>query len=145
MGCAEKLINAHVTIVDQKTAIENHILGNYEQLGNEMLLDSVRSVDEEGKLKPVSEVLKGERLALKSMQRIEFKRDDVLEFQSSLFVGEVNGGRLKYFENERTLKDSDYKKFVVAILNEENKDRLTILERIVATNENFSDKDLYKV
>ena len=51
---------------------------------------------------------------------------------------------MKYFENERTLKDSDYKKFVVAILNEENKDRLTILERIVATNANFSDKDLPK-
>ena len=52
---------------------------------------------------------------------------------------------MKYFENERTLKDSDYKKFVMAILKEENEDRLTILERIVATNENFSDKDLPKV
>ena len=52
---------------------------------------------------------------------------------------------MKYFENERTLKDSDYKKFVLAILKEENEDRLTILERIVATNENFSDKDLPKV
>ena len=52
---------------------------------------------------------------------------------------------MKYFENERTLKDSDYKKFVVEILKEENDDRLTILERIVATNENFSAKDLLKV
>jgi len=33
----------------------------------------------------------------------------------------------------------------VAILQEENEDRLTILQRIVATNENFSEKDLTKV
>ena len=136
----------NVTIVDQKTALENQILGSYEELGNEvLLLASVRSVDEEGKLKPVIEVPKGKRLALKAMQRQEFNRDDILEFKSTLCVGEGNNGLLKYFENERTLKDSDYKKFVVAILKEENEDRLTILERIVATNENFSDKDLPKV
>ena len=145
-GCAEKLVDVNVTIVDQKTALENQILGSYEELGNEvLLLASVRSVDEEGKLKPVIEVPKGKRLALKAMQRQEFNRDDILEFKSTLCVGEGNDGRLKYFENERTLKDSDYKKFVVAILKEENEDRLTILERIVATNENFSDKDLPKV
>ena len=145
-GCAEKLVDVNVTIVDQKTALENQILGSYEELGNEvLLLGSVRSVDEEGKLKPVIEVPKGKRLALKAMQRQEFNRDDIREFKSTLCVGEGNDGLLKYFENERTLKDSDYKKFVVAILKEENEDRLTILERIVATNENFSDKDLPKV
>ena len=134
-----------MTIIDQKTALENQILGSYEELGNELLLASVRSVDEQEKLKPFIEVPKGKMLALKAIKRQEFNRNDVLEFQSTLCVGEGNDCRLKYFENERTLKDSDYKKFVVAILNEENKDRLTILERIVATNENFSDKDLYKV
>jgi hypothetical protein len=146
MGCAEKLVDVNVTIIDQKTALENQILGSYEELGNEvLLLASVRSVDEEGKLKPVIEIPKGKRLALKAMQRQEFNRDDILEFKSTLCVGEGNDGLLKYFENERTLKDSDYKKFVVAILKEENEDRLTILERIVATNENFTDKDLQKV
>ena len=145
-GCAEKLVDVNVTIVDQKTALENQILGSYEELGNEvLLLASVRSVDEEGKIKPVIEVPKGKRLALKAMQRQEFNRDDIREFKSALCVGEGNDGLLKYFENERTLKDSDYKKFVLAILKEENEDRLTILERIVATNENFSDKDLPKV
>jgi hypothetical protein len=145
-GCAEKLVDVNVTIVDQKTALENQILGSYEELGNEvLLLASVRSVDEEGKIKPVIEVPKGKRLALKAVQRQEFNRDDIREFKSTLCAGEGNDGLLKYFENERTLKDSDYKKFVVAILKEENKDRLTILQRIVATNENFSDKDLPKV
>ena len=108
-------------------------------------MDSVRSVDEEEKLKPVIEVPKGKRLALKAIQLQEFNRDDILEFKSTLCVGEGNDGRLKYFEDERILKDSDYKKFVLAIFKEKNEDRLTILERIVATNKNFSDKDLPKV
>lgn len=145
-GCAEKLVDVNVTIVDQKTALENQILGSYEELGNEvLLLASVRSVDEEGKLKPVIEVPKGKRKALKAMQRQEFNRDDIQEFKSTLCAGEGNDGLLKYFENERTLKDADYKKFVIAILKEENADRLTILQRIVATNEVFSEKDLPKV
>jgi hypothetical protein len=146
IGCAEKLVDVNVTIVDQKTALENQILGSYEELGNEvLLLASVRSVDEEGKLKPVIEVPKGKRKALRAMQRQEFNRDDIREFKNTLCAGEGNDGLLKYFENEHTLKDSDYKKFVVAILQEENEDRLTILQRIVATNENFSEKDLPKV
>ncbi|MDC0946766.1 DUF1318 domain-containing protein [Nitrospinaceae bacterium] len=145
-GCAEKLVDVNVTIVDQKTALENQILGSYEELGSEvLLLASVRSVDEEGKLKPVIEVPKGKRKALRAMQRQEFNRDDIEGFKNTLCAGEGNDGLLKYFENERTLKDSDYKKFVVAILQEENDDRMTILQRIVATNENFLDKDLPKV
>jgi len=145
-GCAEKLVDVNVTIVDQKTALENQILGSYEELGNEvLLLASVRSVDEEGKLKPVIKVPKGKRKALKAMQRQEFNLDDIREFKNTLCAGEGNDGLLKYFENEHTLKDSDYKKFVMAILKEENEDRLTILHRIVATNENFSEKDLPKV
>ena len=145
-GCSEKLVDVNVTIVDQKTALENQILGSYEELGNEvLLLASVRSVDEEGKLKPVIEVPKGKRKALRAMQRQEFNRDDIQGFKNTACAGEGNDGLLKYFENERTLRDSYYKKFVVAILKEENDDRMTILQRIVATNENFLEKDLPKV
>jgi hypothetical protein len=145
-GCAKKLVDVNLTIVDQKTALENQVLGSYEELGNEvLLLASVRSVDEEGKLKPVIEVPKGKRKALRAMQRQEFNRDDIQGFKNTLCAGEGNDGLLKYFENERTLQDSDYKKFVVAILQEENEDRVTILQRIVATNENFLEKNLPKV
>ena len=46
-SCAEKIVGVNVTIVDQKTALENQILGSYEELGNDLLLlASVRSVDE---------------------------------------------------------------------------------------------------
>lgn len=146
MGCAEKLVDVNVTIVDQKTALENQILGSYEELENDvLLLASVRSVDEEGKLTPVIEVPKGKREALRAMQRQEFNHDDIQEFKRTLCAGEGNDGLLKFFENERTETDSRYKEFVVTILKEENEDRLTILRRIVATNENFAENDLPKV
>ena len=146
MGCAEKLVDVNVTIVDQKTALENQILGSYEELENDvLLLASVRSVDEEGKLKPVIEVPKGKREALRAMQRQEFNHDDIQEFKRTLCAGEGNDGLLKFFENERTETDSRYKEFVVTILKEENEDRLTILRRIVATNENFAENAFPKV
>lgn len=145
-ACAEKLVDVNVTIVDQKTALENQILGSYEELGNDvLLLASVRSVDEEGKLKPATEIPKGKLKALRAMQRQEFNRDDIQDFKKSLVAGEGNDGLLKYFETERTKSDAQFKEFATAIIAEENEDRMVILKRIVATNENFTDKDLPKV
>jgi hypothetical protein len=46
---------------------------------------------------------------------------------------------------ERTKTDARFKEFASAIIAEEIEDRLMILKRIVATNENFTDKDLPKV
>ena len=51
---------------------------------------------------------------------------------------------MNFFEMERT-KTARFKEFASAIIAEEIEDRLMILKRIVATNENFTDKDLPKV
>jgi len=145
-GCGGKLVDVNVTIVDQKTALENQILGSYEELSNDvLLLASVRSVDEEGKLKPTVEIPKGKLLALRSMQRQEFNRDDIQGFKQSLVAGEGNDGFLKFFDNERTQTDAQFKEFAEAIIAEENEDRMIILQRIVATNENFTEQDLPKI
>ena len=54
--------------------------------------------------------------------------------------GEGNDGLLKkFFETERTKTDAGFKEFFSAIIVEENE------ERIVATNENFINRDLPKV
>ena len=50
-----------------------------------------------------------------------------------------------FFEMERTKTDARFKEFASAIIAEEIEDRLMILKRIVATNENSTDKDLSKV
>ena len=145
-GCGGKLVDINVTIVDQKTALENQILGSFEELSNEvLLLASVRSIDEEGKLKPVTEIPKGKLKALRAMQRQEFNRDDIQEFKQTLCAGEGNDGTLKFFDNARTKTDAKFKEFAEAIIAEENEDRLIILQRIVVTNENFTEQDLPKI
>ncbi|MFQ5450927.1 MAG: DUF1318 domain-containing protein [Nitrospinaceae bacterium] len=141
-----KLVGVDVTIVDQKTALENQILGSYEELGNEiLLLASVRSVDEEGKLKRVAQIPPGKLKAIRAMQRQEFNRDDIQMFKEIGAAGEGKDGLLVFFDNERTQNDAQFKKFVQTIIGEENQDRLAILRRTVATNEAFSDGDLPKV
>lgn len=145
-ACFGKLLDVNVTVVDQKTALENQILGSYEELGNDMmLLASVRSIDESGKLKTVPEIPPGKRKAIRAMQRKEFNRDDIANFKKIGCVGEGNDGLLAFIEVEKTRTDPKFKKFAQAIIQEENEDRLITLNRIVATNENFSEGDLPKV
>jgi hypothetical protein len=141
-----KLVDVNVTVIDQKTALENQILGSYEELGNEMvLLASVRSVDENGKLKPVIKIPPAKLKAIKAMQRMEFNRDDIQKFKETGIAGEKNDGFLSFFETEKTQKDIQFKTFSQTIIDEENEDRGTILNRVIATNIRFSPKDLPKV
>lgn len=146
LSACGKLVGVDVTIVDQKTALENQILGSYEELGNEMLLlASVRSVDEDGKLQTTAEVPPGKMQAIRAMQRQEFNRDDIQAFKQAGAAGEGKDGLLVFFENEKTRSDPQHKAFVQAIIEEENQDRLTILNRTIATNEAFAEGDLPKV
>lgn len=146
LSACGKLVGVDVTVVDQKTALENQILGSYEELGNEMLLlASVRSVDETGKLVTVAEIPSGKKVALRAMQRQEFNRDDIQSFKQTGVAGEGNAGLLVFFENQKTKQDKQFGSFAQAIIKEENEDRLIILNRTIATNEAFADGDLPKV
>jgi hypothetical protein len=92
-ACAEKLVDVNVTIADQKTALENQKLGSYEELSNDvLLLTSVRSIDEEGKLKPATEIPKGKLNGLRAMQRQEFNRDDIQDFKKPQVSGKAITG-----------------------------------------------------
>lgn len=136
-----------VTVVDQKTALENQILGSYEEIGNDMaLLASVRSVDEDGTLKTVAEIPKGKKEAIRARQRQEFNLDDIQAFKKASCAGEGADGLLAYLAIQCTKKkDEEFVKFAKAIIKEENKSRLIILKRIIDTNENFSRNDMPKV
>ncbi|MBI4383871.1 MAG: DUF1318 domain-containing protein [Nitrospinae bacterium] len=145
-GCAGKLVDVNVTVVDQKTALENQILGSYEELGNDMmLLASVRSVDESGRLRTVAQIPPGKLKAIRAMQRREFNRDDIQSFKQIGCAGEGNDGLLVFFDVDRAQKDPKFKEFAQTIVKEENEDRLATMERIVATNESFTENDLPKV
>lgn len=87
-------------------------MGSYEELGNDvLLLASVRSIDEEVKLKPATEIPKGKLNALRVMQRQEFNQDDIQDFKNPQVAGEGNDGLLKFFETEGQKPMSDSKSF----------------------------------
>lgn len=145
-ACGGKLADVNVTVVDQKTALENQVLGSYEELGQDvMLLASVRSVDESGKLKTVAEIPPGKMKAVRAKQRQEFNLDDINQFKLDGAAGEGMDGYLVFLETEKTKTDAEYKKFVETLIAEENEDRKAIYERIVATNTAFTEGDLPKV
>ena len=115
-------------------------MGSNEELGNDdLLLASVTSIDEEVKLKLATEIPKGKLNALRVMQRQGFNQDDIQDFKTPQVAGEGNDGLLNFFEMERAKTDAGFKEFSSAIIAEENEDR------IVATNENFTNCDLPKV
>jgi hypothetical protein len=113
-----------------KNALENKILGSYEELGNDvLLLASVASIDEEVKLKPATKISKGKLNVLRVMQLQEFNQDNIQGFKNPQVAGEGNDGLLKFFETERTKTDAGFKEFSSAIIVEENEDRIVILKK----------------
>jgi len=145
-GCGGPLVQVDVTIIDQKTALENQVLGSYEEIGKDMmLLASVRSVDKEGRLKRAPDIPLGKKEAIRARQRQEFNRDDIEQFKRTQVAGEGNEGLLVFFETERTRTDAAFRERVRALIDQENEDRVILLKRIVATNETFSEGDLPKV
>lgn len=145
-ACAKELVGINVTIIDQKTALENQVLGTYQEIGKDMmLLASVRSIDESGKLKEVAPIPTHKREAIRARQRVEFNKDDIDNFKALRCTGENNEGFLTYFAIDKTRDDPKFALFVKTIIQEENTDRLTIMKRIVMINENFNEEDLPKV
>ncbi|QPJ64609.1 MAG: YdbL family protein [Candidatus Nitrohelix vancouverensis] len=145
-ACGGPLVSVDVTVVDQKTALENQILGSYEEIGNDMLLlASVRSVDETGALKTVAEVPKDKRAAIQARQRQEFNQDDIAQFKKDACAGETAEGDLAFLDKTCANKDEQFLTFAKTIIAEENESRQVILERIIATNETFSVDDMPKV
>ena len=75
-GCGGPLVG--VTVVDERTALENQILGTYEELNQEVLLvASVRYIDAKGKLKKTAEVPPGKKKVIRAIQRASFNKDDI--------------------------------------------------------------------
>ncbi|HPG29166.1 MAG TPA: DUF1318 domain-containing protein [bacterium] len=143
-GCGKKI--ATVTIVDEKSALEKQILGQFGDFGKEVYyMSSVRSVDTDGKLKKNENLPEDKKKVISAMQRISFNSDDIGDFKSKRYVGENNKGLLEIFNDKIMELDVKRKNFLIEIVNQENRDRKTIMERILNTNINLKDNDMSKV
>ncbi len=79
-GCGGPLVG--VTVVDERTALENQVLGTYEELNREVLLvASVRYIDPKGKLKKSAEIPSGKKKVIRALQRASFNKDDIDQYK----------------------------------------------------------------
>lgn len=142
-GCA---INFELT--SQRTALENQILGSYEELDDDLLLvSSVRALDESGKKKEIT-VSSLQVDALRARQNQQFNKDDLDEFKTKQMIGEVADGTLALLPAGRGLVAKAQKKelsLARLLVKEENHDRRIVWRRIIELNENLKASDMPKV
>ncbi len=143
VGCSFKF-----DLTSQRTALENQVLGSYNELDDDLILvASVRSLDSSGKKKEV-EVSDLQAAALKARQNQDFNRDDIDELKLASILGESFDGQLVMLpENigEKKSADQEQAKLARVLIDEENRDREVIWKRIIQSNENLSEKDMPEV
>lgn len=148
------LAKVDVTVVGERTALENQVLGAYNSLDQEMLLvASVRGVDPEGKLRRPPPRSADQRDAVQAMQVLAFHDDDVRAFKRLGWVGEDRSGLLAAFPRDRggapedlaefarTYQEGEFQAVVAAV----NGARETVMRRVIALNEGLSEGDLPRV
>jgi hypothetical protein len=144
-GC-KNLAKINVTVVDERTQLENQVLGSYEALSDDLaLVASVRGIDEQGNVKKPSPASKEKKRALLAVQNREFNRDDIEAFKQKGLAGENGEGLLTFFDAADKESDAKYKAFAKAKIEEENQDRIVLMERIIETTPGLSRKDLPSV
>jgi len=141
-GCSGPLVG--VTVVDEKTALENQVLGTYQELTQEVLLvASVRYIDPEGKLVARPALPPGKEGAIRAMQRSAFNKDDVDRLKAQGILGENNEGGITIVSPDKIAPDRQA--FVRNLVEEENADREILMQRILATNEKLTQQDMPKI
>lgn len=141
-ACSGPLVG--VTVVDERTALENQVLGTYQELNQQvMLVASVRYIDPKGKLKQTQELPPGKKDVVRALQRVSFNKDDLNRYKSLGIIGENNEGGVTLLEPEKVQPDD--RAFVENLIKEENEDRLAIMSRIVETNETLTPSELPRV
>lgn len=145
MSCAN-MVQVKIDVVDQRTALENQVLGSYREIGGDtLLLASVRSIDKDGKIKPAPPIAESRLRAMRAMQRSEFNRDDIDRLKSAGVFGEGKDGFLHMLNIGVLKNDEKQTAFAKSLLEEENADRKTLYQRITEINENFKQGDAEKV
>ena len=144
---ASACVEAKIQVVDERTALENQILGQYEELDRELLLvASVRAAPAGGGGPeaglPVVSRLRDE--ALRARQTQQFNRDDLDELKAKGCLGEGGDGMLKPRECEAS-RETSVAERVARLVEAENQARRSILRYVVASSPDLTEQDLPKL
>jgi hypothetical protein len=140
MQCSVKA--PEVQITGEKTALENQVLGTYQQIESDAyVIASTRALDTE----KVDAGSAQKQQLLQAVQNRKFNKDDIDELKRDAVIGENNKGFLQIFPTNRYNQDMEYKRQVDQLVIEENRDREVIYERVVSINELASETESRKL
>jgi hypothetical protein len=147
-GCT--LAAVDVTVVSERTALENQVLGTYQTLDDATLLTaSVRAMDASGNVIEAPAHSGDYQDTLAAMQVVSFHADDIAAFKQLGWVGEDNQGLLHAFALKADRAPESLRDFAAryapaefdAVLQQVNQARETIMWRVIGLNENLTEAD----
>ena len=123
-----------VRVTGEKTALEREVVGTYEEMEEDTwMIASTRAVEGE----PEVAVSPEKRAVLEALQDQKFNKDDIDEFKMKGFVGENSSGFLEIRSLEKLEQNPEEMKLVQEIVQEENEDRETVMERVIELNDSL--------
>ncbi len=127
-----------VRITGEKTALEKEVIGTYDQMEEDMwMIASTRSEKGESSVKLSPEKEK----VLEALQEQKFNKDDIDEFKIKGYVGEDNQGFLQIRPSRALQQDSELMELVKEIIQEENRDRKIIMDRVIELKSSLKESD----
>jgi hypothetical protein len=141
-GCGGPFLGVNVFVVGERTSLEKQVLGNYRALSSDFeSFGSVRGVDEFGRVKEPPKITDSKQASIRAMQNRAYNRDDVDSFLIEGLAGEDNRGRLTLFEEALGKAAPQRQTFVRSVVDEENRDRETLIQRLMRTTPGVTPQD----
>ncbi len=135
-------VEARIQVVDERTALENQILGAYEELDRDLqLVASVRAVDADGKARPPPRLSDVRQRAVQARQTQQFNRDDLEELARQGCLGEGQDGLLA-LRPCPAQADTATAARLERLLAAENEARRMLLEFVISTSPDLTRADL---
>jgi len=131
-------------VTGQRTALENQVMGSYRELDDDLILaSSVRAVTANKKVLSTSR-----QNGVNAKLNQQFNQDDLAELEDLEILGESSNGAVVILPTTVSHKPPPTKaqlELAKQIIDEENRDRASIWQRIIESNPNLAAKDLPQV
>lgn len=132
-GCGS-LLGINLFVVDEKTALEQQVLGTYETIGTDLSsYASVRGVNPDGTQSEPPKMTDSQRQVMQALNNRRYNRDDVNLLLSERIVGEGINGLLELQVETVSAVGNLTPALVQEVISEENRDRSVIVERLMQT------------
>ncbi|MCC5875670.1 MAG: hypothetical protein JJU11_05565 [Candidatus Sumerlaeia bacterium] len=140
-GCGGQLFGVNLVFVGEQTALERQVLGTYEEIGRDLTtFSSVRAVDPDGNIIEPPAMTGSQAEVMRALNNRRYNRDDLDVLLTARVVREGNDGMLTL--NPEPPEDWPLQEPIVRqIIEEENRDREVILNRLMQTTPGVAESD----